>query len=255
MNGRTMARLAATTAALGIGAAATVGSTLAQPTPTPLDSAIDRLTAAAGTDPASRAAVDEVAQTARLAAASRIDAIAGGFTPFLTQSTTMGCGRDFPVTTTVVTGAAGVPGPDHGIAGPAGTVRFQASPMVTGFPIAAGLALAWVNIANGRSGIAELDDPTDFGTPALSKTVDTGPGTVAAAVWGTIDYPGQRCSLTPALGVITVDADPQIDPYAPPATTDPNAPAPAPVSPGPALPPAAPAPAAPAPVPAPEQTG
>ncbi|MQY28664.1 hypothetical protein [Nocardia aurantia] len=254
VNGRTMARLAATTAALGIGAAAAVGSTLAQPIPTPLDAAIDRLTAAAAPDPASRTAVTAVANAAELVAASGLDHIAGGFTPFLTQATTMGCGRDLPLTTTVVTGAAGIPGPDRGIAGPAGTIRFQASPMVTGFPISAGLALAWVNLADGRSGIAELDDLTDFGTPALSKTVDTGPGTVAAAVWGTIDYPGQRCALTPALGVITVDANPETNPYAPPTTTDPNAPAPAPISPGPATPPPTSTPApAPAPAPAPDQ--
>ncbi|MCX4095963.1 hypothetical protein [Nocardia sp. alder85J] len=252
MHGRTIARLAATTAALSVGAAAAIGSSTAQPTPTPLDAAIDTLTAAAGTDPAAVAAVTALANTAELVTASRVDRIAGGFTPFLTQSTTTGCG-DFPMTTTVVTGTAGVPGPDRGIAGPYGTIRVQASPKVSGFPIAAGLTMAWINTATGASGVTALDDLTEFGTPALAKTVDTGPGTVAAAVWGSIDYPGQRCTLTPALGLITVDAAPQIDPNAtPPTSADPSAPAP--VSPGPVVPETgSPIPPAPAPPPAPDQ--
>ncbi|KZM71493.1 hypothetical protein IU494_09185 [Nocardia terpenica] len=220
MNGRTLARLAATAAALGVGAAATLGSTAAQPPSpprSPLDLAIEKLTAAAGHDPAAQAGVSTVAKTAHLITAVKLDFIAGGFQPFWFTSPTFGCG-DNGVTMTSVTGTAGAQGPDRGFQGSLGTVRFQATPAASGYPTGSGLTVAWLNTANGRSGVEPMDDQTDYHLPSLSKTVDSGPGTVVAAVWGSIDYPTGSCTMTPNVGVITVYPSPTRDPNAPTAT-------------------------------------
>ncbi|RDI68654.1 hypothetical protein [Nocardia pseudobrasiliensis] len=203
MTGRTIARLAATAAAVGIGTAATLGSATAEPAKSPLDTAIDQLTATAGPDPAAHAGADSVAKVARLITAAHLDRIAGGFAPFAYQAPTIGCGDSF-ITLTAASGVSGEPGPNRGIAGGPGTLRFQATPAVTGFPIASGLTVAWLNVSNGRSGIDPLDDQTDYHLPGLSKTVDTGPGTVVASMWGTINYPTSLCVMTPTVGMFTV---------------------------------------------------
>ncbi|GAB2725721.1 hypothetical protein [Nocardia thraciensis] len=218
MNGKTFARLAAVAAACGLSAAATFGNAAAEPPASPIDTALERLTAEAGADTAARAGVDSLAKTAHLISAAKLDDIAGGFTPFWYQAPTFGCGTNFPVSLTAVAGAAGVPGPDRGIAGEYGTVRFQATPNMSGYPVASGLTVSWLNTGNGRSGTAPLDERTDFGTPSLTKTVDSGPGTIIASMWGTIGYPGATCVMAPTVGVITVYPNPLTDPYAPKPT-------------------------------------
>ncbi|MCM6775782.1 hypothetical protein NDR87_17930 [Nocardia sp. CDC159] len=228
MTGRTIARLAATAAALGIGVAATLGSATAEPAKSPLDTAIERLTTAAGPDPAARAGVESTAKAARLITAVRLEHIAGGFTPFAYQAPTIGCGNGF-VTLTAASGVSGEPGPNHGIAGHGpGTLRFQATPAVTGFPIASGLTVAWLNVSNGRSGIDPLDDVSEYKLPGLSRTVETGAGTVVASLWGTVNYPTSLCVVTPTVGMFTVTDDPvpSQDPNAAPAQPVPDASAP-----------------------------
>ncbi|MBF6327222.1 hypothetical protein [Nocardia transvalensis] len=221
MNGRTIARLAATAAAFGIGTA-TLGSATAEPPKSPLDHAIDQLTAAAGPDPAAQAGAMSAARAAQLVTAVKLDQIAGGFAPFAYQAPTIGCGDNF-ITLTAAAGVSGASGPNRGIAGGPGTLRFQATPAVSGYPIASGLTVAWLNVSNGRSGINPLDDQTDYHLPGLSKTVETGPGTVVASMWGTVNYPTSLCVMTPTVGLFTVAEDP--------APADPNTPQPAPPAP------------------------
>ncbi|MFE3617753.1 hypothetical protein ACFXOT_36735, partial [Streptomyces anulatus] len=84
-----------------------------------------------------------------------------------------------------------------------------------------------------------------------SKTVHSGAGTVVASMWGTIDYAGARCVMTPTVGTFVVPDLPVALPEAPAA---PPAPEPRAVSPGSGESssgtPTSQAPAAPAPAPA-----
>ncbi|MFJ1457742.1 hypothetical protein [Nocardia sp. N2S4-5] len=233
MNGKTFARLAAVAAACGMSVATGLGSVAAEPAASPIDAAVEQLGAVVGPDPAAQAGVGALANSAQLIAAAKLDHIAGGFTPFWYQAPTFGCGTNFPISLTAVAGAAGVPGPDRGIAGEYATVRFQATPNMWGYPTASGLTVAWLNTGNGRSGVATLDERTDTGTPSLTKTVDSGPGTIVAGMWGTIGYPGATCVMAPTIGVVTVYPNPLTDPYAPrpeptrPGQSTPSAPGPA----------------------------
>ncbi|WP_330185280.1 hypothetical protein OHB26_17840 [Nocardia sp. NBC_01503] len=218
MNGRTLPRRAAAVAA--IAATAVLGATstaTAEPkTDNPVDAAITHLTAAAGTDQDALAAVTSTAKSAQLVAAAGLKNI--GFTPFGYQAPTLGCGFNLPFTMTAASAVSGQPGPDTGLAGPPGTLRFQAAPATIGMPLASGLSVAWLNVGNGRSGITPLDELTEYNLPTLAKTVDTGPGTVVASLWGSIDYPGSRCLVLPTVGLFTV-ADLPVEPA--PAPTDP----------------------------------
>ncbi|MFF0491721.1 hypothetical protein ACFYTQ_22060 [Nocardia sp. NPDC004068] len=222
MTGRTIARLAVTAAALAVGAAATFGSAIAEPAQSPLDTAIERLTATAGDDPAARAGVESTARAAHLITAAHLEQVAGGFAPFAYQAPTVGCGDTF-FTLTAASGISGEAGSTRGIAGAPGTLTFQATPAVTGFPISSGLTVAWVNVNNGRAGIDPLDDLTDYHLPGLSKTVETGAGTIVATMWGTINYPTSLCVMTPTVGMFSVADEPlPSDPNAAPAQPVPS---------------------------------
>jgi len=207
VNGRTLARLAAAAACIGIGTATAFGTGAAAPAPSPTDTAIDHLTAAAGSNPAAKAAVSTLAKTARLLTATKLDHIAGAFQPFFFSSPTFGCAGS-PVTMTIASGEAGSNGVSNGLNGSYGTVRYQATPATSGFPIGSGLSVAWLNTGNGRSGVTPLNDMTAYKLPSLSKTVNTGPGTVISAMWGSIAYPGGTCVVTPTVGAITVYSAP-----------------------------------------------
>lgn len=114
MNGKTFARLAAVAAACGMSLTAGLGGADAHPAASPIDSAVEQLGAAVGPDPAARAGVGALANSAQLIAAAGLDHIAGGFTPFWYQAPTFGCGTNFPVSLTAVAGAAGTrAGPRH----------------------------------------------------------------------------------------------------------------------------------------------
>ncbi|UFS93370.1 hypothetical protein [Nocardia huaxiensis] len=217
----TLRRRAASTAALAVTAAAlsiASGPAGAEPK-TLLDTATEQLTAAAGDNQDAQAGVNATVKAAQLVTAAHLNNIA--FTPFGYAAPTIGCGSNLPFTMTVASAVSGVDGPDVGLAGPPGTLRFQAAPAHSGMPLASGLSVAWLNVANGRSGIHGLDELTEYNLPALSKTVDTGAGTVVASLWGTIDYPGSRCVVFPTVGLFTV---PEIPKPAAPATTNPAAP-------------------------------
>ncbi|MEV6069493.1 hypothetical protein AB0L82_23350 [Nocardia sp. NPDC052001] len=224
MNGSTLPRRAAAVAAIAatavLGATSTATAEPKVPGDTPVGIAVAQLTQAAGTDQDALNAVASTAKTAQLVAAAGLKNI--GFTPFGYQAPTLGCGFNLPFTMTAASAVSGQPGPDNGLSGPPGTLRFQAAPATVGMPLASGLNVAWLNVGNGRSGITPLDEQTEYNLPALAKTVDTGPGTVVASLWGSIDYPGSRCLVLPTVGLFTV-ADLPVTP--PPATTDPAAPA------------------------------
>ncbi|MFI6368457.1 hypothetical protein ACIBG0_37685 [Nocardia sp. NPDC050630] len=98
---------------------------------------------------------------------------------------------------------------------------------------AAGMNVAWVNLANGRSGVTAMGPISDVVrtmVPAETPTemrplaeralqdffaafpvggvravpVDTGSGTVLAAVFGTVDNSGKSCFVVPTVGLTTV---------------------------------------------------
>ncbi|WP_216896333.1 hypothetical protein, partial [Nocardia alni] len=205
MNGRTLARVAAAAACAGIGAATVFGAAAADPAPrpTPVDTAITQLNKAAGKDKAAEAGVNKLAKTADLLTATKLDYIAGAFQPMWFSSPTFGCPGN-PVSLTMSSGEAGSNQISNGLAGGYGTVRFQAAPAAVGYPIRSGLNIAWLNTANGRSGITPMDDKTQYNLPALSKTIHTGPGTVIASLWGSVTYPGGTCVMAPTVGAISV---------------------------------------------------
>jgi hypothetical protein len=224
VNGRTLARVAAVAVCAGIGATTVLGTAAADPAPaakpTPTDTAIAQLTKAAGSDKAAQAGVSQLARTARVLTAAKLDHIAGAFQPMWFSSPTFGCPGN-PVTMTLASGEAGSNGVNYGLNGGYGTVRFQATPATAGYPIGSGLTVAWLNTANGRSGVTPLDDRTQYNLPALSKTVNTGPGTVITSMWGSIAYPGGTCVMTPTVGAITVYTAPHSNFNAPPPDAPP----------------------------------
>ncbi|MFE9326744.1 hypothetical protein ACIHDR_33965 [Nocardia sp. NPDC052278] len=98
---------------------------------------------------------------------------------------------------------------------------------------ASGMNVAWVNLANGRSGITAMGSISDVVrtmVPAETPTeirplaeraiqdffavfpvggvravpVDTGSGTVLAAVFGTVDHGTKSCFFVPTIGLTTV---------------------------------------------------
>lgn len=217
MNGRTLPGRAASVTALAAAAILCAGGTAAADAEkSPVEQAIEQLTTAAGDNTEARAAVTTVSKGAQLVAAAKLGDI--GFRPFGYTAPTIGCGHNLPFTMTAASATPGmVDGPELGLAGPPGTLRFQATPAHSGMPLSSGLSVAWLNVGNGRSGISPLADLTEYNLPALATTVDSGPGTVVASLWGTIDYPAARCVVLPTVGLFTVAELPKVD--GEPATT------------------------------------
>lgn len=203
MNGRIFRHAAsaaaiATTAVLG-----TTALAYAEPEPapkTPVEVGIEHLVEVAGDNADAKTAVQSAAKTAQLITAAKLGNVA--FAPFAYQALTIGCGRDMPFTMTAASGVTG--GTPDSLGTAPGSLRFQAVTAHSGMPLASGLSVVWLNVNNGRSGINMLDDVSEYNLPALSKTVDSGAGTVIASLWGTIDYPGARCLVTPTVGLFTV---------------------------------------------------
>ncbi|WP_280457654.1 hypothetical protein [Nocardia carnea] len=242
MHNRIAARTAAAAAALGIGAVLTFTTpAAAAPEPTPGETALTALTEQTADDPAARPGVDALRSYHDFVAARDIADIRV-YTPFAYAAPTFGCGSNGVITTTFA--AATANGPSVNLSGKPGTLTFHATPRHSGIPQGSGLVVAWININNGRSGLDTLSDVTQFGTASLSRTVDSGPGTVLASMWGTVSYPGALCVMTPTVGLFSV-------PDLPPAPAPDAAVPPVPQAPAPQSAPAAPAqPAAPAPAPA-----
>jgi hypothetical protein len=190
------------TAAVTFGAAATLAFGAAAPMAAagpasaalPADAGIAQLKAAAGDSVEARVAVGTVASAMRTK-------VAGTYAQFAYPAPTVGCG---PLTFTAASGAGGAVGAEVG----AGQIRFQASPAYTGVPKASGLSVAWLNVNTGANGIMPVDGMTDYQLPSLAKVVDTGPGNVVAAIWGTVAYPDATCHVAPTVGLFTVEAAP-----------------------------------------------
>ncbi|MEU1983307.1 hypothetical protein [Nocardia sp. NPDC019395] len=254
MHNRIVARTAATAAALGISAALTFTTpAAAQPAPTPGEAAMIALTEQTAGDPAARPGVDALRNYHDIVAASEISDISR-YAPFVYAAPTFGCGDNGVITTTFAAGTAN--GPSSNLHGTPGTLTFHATPRHSGIAQASGLVVAWININNGRAGLDTLSDITEFGTPSLSQTVNSGPGTVLASMWGTVTYPGALCVMTPTVGLFSVPDEPAAAPApVPDAAVPPPAPQPVPAAPGQPAPAPAPAPgpqpAAPASQPAP----
>ncbi|MGW5922853.1 hypothetical protein ACWFPY_28020 [Nocardia fluminea] len=254
MNGRSIAGRAAVVTAASIGALALLApSAFASPT----DDAIGHLTHLAGEDTAAKAGVSAIASFTGIVGVDTLREISTQFTPFTYAAPTFGCGSNGPITTIIAAASFEGPGPRTELSLTPGDIRFSASPRHSGVPLASGLSVAWVNVNNGQSGIVGLDDQTEFKLPSLSKTVHSGAGTIVASMWGTIDYAGARCVMTPTVGTFVVPDLPVAVPAAPAA---PPAPEPQAASPGSgessSSAPTSKAPAAqePAPAPAPAET-
>ncbi|GGK46848.1 hypothetical protein [Nocardia camponoti] len=224
MNGRSIAGKMAAVTATSIGALAMVVAT-ATAAPNPANDGIDNLTKLAGDDVSAKAGVSAIASFTNLVGADRLRTVSAQFVPFSYAAPTFGCGSNGPITTVIAAATFEGPGPRTPTSLTPGDLRFSASPMQSGFALASGLNVAWVNLNTGLSGIVALDDQTEFRTPSLSKTVHSGAGTVVASMWGSIDYPGQRCVMTPTVGTFVVPDLPVQAPVAPgepaPTTTTP----------------------------------
>jgi hypothetical protein len=226
VNGRSIAGRAAVVTAASIGALALLApSALASPT----DDAIGHLTHLAGDDSTAQAGVGAIASFTGIVGVDALRDISTQFTPFTYAAPTFGCGSNGPITTIIAAASFEGPGPRTEMSLTPGDIRFSASPRHSGVALASGLSVAWVNVNNGQSGIVGLDDQTEFNLPSLSKTVHSGAGTVVASMWGTIDYAGARCVMTPTVGTFVVPELPVVVPEAPAA---PPAPEPEAVSPG-----------------------
>ena len=199
MNISTTARRVAVAGALAtvaVTASATLGTTVATAT-TPEDAGIAALQDQIGDAPDADAALRALADAARVPAQ-------GHYATFAWPSPTTGCGLDGPVT---ITGASGIGGAVGSDVAP-GQVRFSAAPRHVGVPTESGLQVAWLNVNTGANGVIAMDEMTEFGSPALAKTVDTGPGYVVAAMWGTIGFADATCALTPTVGLFLSDPPP-----------------------------------------------
>ncbi|MFE3444662.1 hypothetical protein ACFXNW_16665 [Nocardia sp. NPDC059180] len=227
MNGRTIARVTAAAASLGVGAVLTLTATAtADPAPTPVEKGLTALADRAEGDKAVTAGVGALREYSNLVDVAKLRDINGAFAPFAYPAPTFGCGVNGLVTTIIGAGTANGPSANIGVNSAPGTLMFHATPAHSGVPLSSGLVVAWVNINNGASGIDMLDERTELGTPALAKTVNSGPGTVLASMWGTIDYPGARCVMMPTVGTFSVAEQPVQLP--PPAQSPAPAPTPAP---------------------------
>ncbi|QIS15295.1 hypothetical protein [Nocardia arthritidis] len=256
MNGRTIAHVVTAVTSLGIGAVLTLsGTAAAEPAPpTPLEKGLTKLAEDAGLDPGKQAGVAALNQYTKLVDIAALQNIGSAFAPFAYAAPTFGCGSNGPITTTIAAVTTTGPNLDEGSAPVPGTLRFSAAPSTPGLPISSGLVVGWVNLSTGASGIDPLDDVTQYNLPSLSKTVNSGPGTVLASMWGTINYPGTLCVMTPTVGtffvpdlpveVVPAPSAPPIDPDTKKPLVLPGPDVHIPGTPTPSAAPAQPAPAA-----------
>lgn len=192
MDGKAIARATSAAVTLGLAVAITAGGSASATTP--VDQALASLDQQAGSDQALKTGVAALKKSAK-----RVKT-AGTYAPFLYASPTSGCGNNLgPFTLTAASGMSD--------AGP-GNLRFQAAPAYSGVPTSSGLTIAWVNLNTGASGLTPIDDTTEYHLPSLSKSVQTGQGTVAAAMWGSVNYTDAICTVAPTVGSFNVDVQP-----------------------------------------------
>ncbi|WP_040837582.1 hypothetical protein [Nocardia brevicatena] len=236
MHNRTIVRIAATAAALGIGAG--LGPTApaaAEPTrpdttaSAPAKTALLTLADRTADNPKARDGVDALRKYTQLLDIAELRNVNSLFTPFSYPAVTFGCGSNGLITTTFASATANGPSTTFGRNSAPGTLTFHATPSHAGIPQNTGLTIAWININNGAAGLTTLDDRNASGLPSLSKTVPTGYGTVLASIWGPVDYPGALCMVTPTVGVFGVPPVPAATPTpAPTPGTPTSAPSPTP---------------------------
>lgn len=160
---------------------------------------------AAAVSPAASAAVNHLIGAASLVPQDVLDLGITTPAPFMYPAPTLGCAiADNPATVTLATAQSGPnfplpPWVDKG------QLRFQALPGHIGIPETSGLSVAWFNLTTFQSGTVSLDEKLPvLDTPLLSKVVDTGEGTVLAAMFGTVDYVGgTTCTVIPTVGSFT----------------------------------------------------
>ncbi|MFE3290327.1 hypothetical protein [Rhodococcus sp. NPDC059234] len=199
MNATALARRTAAVVAIGAVGLLTFTGTAAS-TPAPPSDGIAHLRDLAGDNKSEKAAVSLLSRSPLVAKsiADGVDAVSG-FGTFAYASPTIGCGPNLPIT---LTAASTSTGPAVALAD--GELRFQASPRYSGVAVGSGLTAVWLNTTTGASGITPIDGVTEFGTPSLSKVVATGPGDVAATLFGTVNYPDATCIVLPTVGLFTV---------------------------------------------------
>jgi hypothetical protein len=190
VTGTTIARAVAALATTGIVVGGWAGGLSCATTL--VDGGLDGLAQRAGSDPAARAGVAALAESAHTLVNT-----SGSYAPFLYASPTKGCGDGSgPFVFTAATGL--------GSDGTPGSIRFQAAPAYSGVPTSSALRIAWINVDSGANGIVAVDGVTADNLPSLSKTVPTGPGTVVASIWGAVSYTDAICAITPTVGEFTV---------------------------------------------------
>ncbi|RDI23180.1 hypothetical protein DEU38_11244 [Rhodococcus sp. AG1013] len=122
---------------------------------------------------------------------------------FMFPAPTFGCGvAGNPMTVTVASAQAG---PNFPLPPwiERGNLRFQAVPAHLAIPKESGLQVAWFNVTTLEGGVVPLDD-TLLNVPTLSKTVETGEGTVLAALFGQVKYDsGTTCTALGTVGQFT----------------------------------------------------
>lgn len=115
--------------------------------------------------------------------------------PFMAPAPTLGpgCGGGF-VPFAMTTGWAH-PGP-HGDV-PAGRIAVFVEPTVASPIVASDMKFVWMNMENFRAGVATLDTRPEI----LTGVIDTGPGAVLAALFGSVRYAnGATCQVVYTMG-------------------------------------------------------
>ncbi|WP_137724161.1 hypothetical protein [Prescottella subtropica] len=194
---RALTRLSAVAAlSVGLSVSLSVGAASAAPTlpDLPLPSALQDLIGGVLDQPGVKDAIEGVTGH-EVGATTTQD--------FLFPAPTFGCGpADEPMTVTVANAQAG---PNFPVPPwiERGHLRFQALPAHLEIPQQSDLQVAWFNTATLRGGVVPLAD-TVMNVPTLSTTVDTGEGTVLAALFGRVTYPsGVTCTALGTVGQFT----------------------------------------------------
>jgi hypothetical protein len=187
--------LTAAAVTLGVTAPASAAPAVDRSLPTQVRDGLDQLRTDAGDSLQARLAVSAIETGARTK-------VSGTYAQFAYMAPTFGCSAG--VTLTAASGAGGAVGANTG----AGQIRFQAAPAYTGYATGSGLNVAWLNVNTGASGVTPLDGVTEYNLPSLARVVDSGPGNIVAALWGTVTYPAATCFVAPTVGLFNVEPAP-----------------------------------------------
>jgi hypothetical protein len=122
--------------------------------------------------------------------------------PFMYPAPTAGCSIDGGSKMGVTLGVA-MTGPNYPLPPhiERGHVLFKSVPGFVADPNKSDIQVAWINLSNGKNGIAKLDGDV-AGVPMIAKDVETGEGHIMAAMFGSIKTTGGKsCQiLVPTVG-------------------------------------------------------